>query len=119
MSCHSSTRNQVGRKFEVLKDYGVLVIGQWESWTDWSDCFLNPLDKFMTVSTRSRTCQCDNCTIYCNGPTVERKKCADLGHCRGLDEVATQKIRSCLSEWDQITNDCECPPGKFGIKFML
>ena len=92
------------------------MIGQWESWTDWSDCFLNPLDKFMTVSTRSRACLCDNCTIYCNGPTVERKKCADIGHCRRLDEVATQKIRSCLSEWDQITNDCECPRGKFGIK---
>ena len=86
------------------------MIGQWESWNDWSDCFLNPFDKFMTVSTRNRTCLCDNCTIYCNGPTVERKKCADIGHCRGLGEIATQTIRSCVSNWDKIANDCQCPP---------
>ena len=86
------------------------MIGQWTSWTDWSDCFVNPLDKYMSVSSRTRSCLCENCTIFCNGPTFERKKCADIGHCRRLDANVSPVLTSCVTQWQSITKTCVCPP---------
>ena len=112
-------RTQASRlvfKVKIFKISGIWhsikVIAQWTSWTDWSDCFVNPLNKYMSVSSRTRSCLCDDCTIYCTGPTVERKKCADIGHCRQYDQTATLKSTSCpISKWSFMTEACTCPIG--------
>ena len=44
---------------------GILVRGQWTTWSSWSQCATYPINPSAKFSERTRECKCTNCTIYC------------------------------------------------------
>ena len=81
-------------------------------WTSWTDCVVTSLDQYMSASNRTRSCRCENCMIYCFGPTVERRKCAEIEHCRQQVSTASVKSTSCpVSKWHLMIEACTCRIG--------
>ena len=74
-------RNTFGLKFVFS------VYGHWTKWEEWSTCKVFPIDRTRKFSTRTRTCECNNCNNYCVGKDLERKicSCAD-GYIMGENE---------------------------------
>ena len=86
-----------------------LVIAYWAEWTSWSDCQIFKINKNVKISQvgwksfprliniscsveldwiwfsnhykRTRSCECNNCTVYCNGKAFERKICGYVNAC--------------------------------------
>ena len=50
------------------------VYGEWGDWNQWSDCSSTEI----SYRTRTRSCDCVNCTVFCGGKSKEKEFCPKL-----------------------------------------